>query len=221
MNFKCKCCKQIVDEKPRFIAGLSEFAYIVEWLEAGEPVPPLEERFWARADELPRAGERRIIKVGFYTPFNSEPGDSFNVLFLPENSALNGWEEAPEELERSAVVSCVFEKIIGADEYQAFIEITINSVTTLPELCRRPFRKTESLFAGGFGKCLQLVFTWKSREFYSFDAQGDCGDWRLIFTDSEGVRHLILQCDWGWHGGFVLFGNSIAALEIGGGQDEG
>lgn len=218
MNFKCKCCKQLVDEKPRFIAGLSEFAYNAEWLENGEPVPPLEERFWTRADELPETGERRIIKVGFYTPFNSEIGDSFNVLFLPANSALNGWDEAPEELERSAVVSCVFEKIISADEYQAFIEIAITGVTTLPELCRRPFRKTESLFAGAFGKHLKLEFTWKNWEYYSFDAQGDCGDWRLIFTDSEGVRHLILQCDWGWHGGHVLFGNAVA---IGGNQNEG
>ncbi len=218
MNFKCKCCKQLVDEKPHFIAGLSEFAYNAEWLENGEPVPPLEERFWIRADALPKTGERRIIKVGYYTTFNSEVGDSFNVLFLPANSALNGWDEAPEELERSAVVSCVFERIISADEYQAFIEIAINGVTTLPELCRRQFRKTESLFEGGFGKGLQLEFTWKNWEYYSFDAQGDCGDWRLIFTDSEGVRHLILQCDWGWHGGFVLFGNSIA---IGGEQDEG
>lgn len=218
MKFKCKCCDQIVDEKPHFAAGLSEFAYNAEWLENGEPVPPLEERVWTRADELPRAGERRIIKVGAYTTFNGEVGDSFNVLFLPANSALNGWDEAPEELERSAVVSCVFERIIKADEYQAFAEIAINSVTTLPELLRRPFRKTESLFAGGFGKYLQLEFTWKNWEYYSFDAQGDCGDWRLIFVDSEGVRHLILQCDWAWHGGLVLFGNSIA---IGGEQGEG
>lgn len=218
MIFKCKCCKQNVDEKPRFLAGLSEFAYNAEWLEVGEPVPPLEERFWARANELPGSGERRIIKVGFYTPFDSEIGDSFNVLFLPADSALNGWDTAPEELERSAVVSCVFERIISADEYQAFIEIAVNSVTPLPELSRRPSQKTEGLFAGGFGKHLKLEFTWKSWEYYSFDAQGDCGDWRLVFTDTEGVRHLILLCNWGWHGGHVLFGNVVAE---GGERNEG
>lgn len=218
MNFKCKCCGQIVDEKPRFVAGLSEFAYNAEWLEAGEPVPPLEERFWARADALPKAGERRVIKVGFYTPFNSELGERFNVLFQPANSALNGWSEAPEEIERSAIVSGVFEKIVSADEFQAFIEISVTRVTPLSELCRRPFRKTESLFAGGFGKNVELEFAWRNWEYYSFDAQGDCGDWRLVFTDGEGVRHLILLCDWGWHGGHILFGNSVAA---GGDRNEG
>lgn len=211
MVFKCWCCKQIIEEKPRFIAGLSEFAYNTDWLEVGEPVPPLEERFWLHADALPKAGERRIIKVGFYTPFNSELGDSFNVLFTPANSALNGWDAAPEELELSAVVSCVFEKVVSSDEYQAFIEISVNSVVTLPELCEHyPCRKTENLFAGGFGECVEeLEFAWKAWEYYSFDAQGDCGDWRLIFTDGNGARHLILQCDWGWHGGYVLFGNAV------------
>lgn len=210
MNFKCRCCKQIVDEKPHFIAGLSEYAYNAEWLEVGEPVPPLEERFWSHANTPPKAGERRIIKVGYYTPFDSEIGDSFNVLFSPANSALNGWDEAPEELERSAIVSCVFEKIISADEYQAFIEISVNRVIPLTELCERyPCSKAESLFAGGFGELLKQEFTWRDWGYYSFDAQGDCGDWRLIFTDVKGTRHLILQCDWGWHGGHILFGNAV------------
>lgn len=210
MIFKCRCCNQIVDEKPRFIEGLSKFAYNAEWLEAGAPVPQLEERFWLHANALPKAGERRIIKVGFYTPFNSEIGDSFNVLFLPANSALNGWDNAPEELERSAIVSCVFEKVVSSDEYQAFVEISVNRVIPLPKLCERhPRQRISKLFAGGFGEHLKLDFTWKNWEYYSFDAQGDCGDWRLIFTDGEGVRHLLLQCDWGWHGGYVLFGNAV------------
>ncbi len=212
MNFKCRCCGQIVDENPVLIEGLSEFAYNVEWLETGEPVPPLEERFWPRANALPKAGERRIIKVGYYTPFNSEIGDSFNVLFLPANSALNGWEEAPEELGLSAIVNCVFEKVVSDDEYQAFIEISVNRVILLTELCERyPCSKAESLFAGGFGELLKQEFTWRDWEYYSFDAQGDCGDWRLIFTDGKGTRHLILQCDWGWHGGHILFGNAVTS----------
>lgn len=210
MIFKCKCCKQIVDEKPRFIEGLSEFAYNAEWLESGEPVPPLEDRFWLHADALPKTGDRRIIKVGYYTPFNSAVGDRFNVLFQPADSALNGWEEAPEELERSAIVNCVFEKVVSYDEYQAFIEVSVNSFFPLSELCERyPCSKAESLFAGGFGDCLEREFTWGNWEYWSFDAQGDCGDWRLVFTDDSGVRHLILQCDWGWHGGHILFGNAV------------
>ena len=214
MTFKCRCCGQIADEKPRFIDGLSEFAYNAEWLEAGAPVPSLDERFWSHADALPKAGERRIIKVGFYTPFNSEIGDSFNVLFSPSNSALNGWDEAPEELELSAIVKCVFEKVVSNDEYQAFIEISVNRVIPLSELYERyPCRKVKSLFAGVFGEHLKREFTWKNWEYYSFDAQGDCGDWRLFFTDKNNTRHLILQCDWGWHGGFVLFGNAACEAE--------
>lgn len=113
MIFKCKCCKQEVDEKPRFTGGLTRYAYNPEWLKIGEPVPPLDERFWLRSDIFPKAGERRIIKVGYYTPFDRDVGDSFNALYQPAYSALNGWDLAPEELERSAIVKC-FLKISSA-----------------------------------------------------------------------------------------------------------
>lgn len=210
MIFKCSYCKREVHEKPRFIDGLTEYAYDPEWLEVGEPVPPLEERVWLRSDALPRAGERRIIKVGCYTPFDREIGDSFNALFQPANSALNGWEYAPEELERSAVVKCVFENIIFADEHQAWIEVAVTEVIPLIEMCTCcPERKVERLYNGGFVEYAKPDFAWNGWEYSSFDAQGDCGDWRLVYRDQDGTRHLVLQCEWGWHGGFVLFGNAV------------
>lgn len=211
MIFKCKCCKQEVDEKPRFTGGLTRYAYSPEWLKVGEPVPPLDERFWLRSDILPKAGERRIIKVGYYTPFDRDVGDSFNALYQPAYSALNGWDLAPEELECSAIVKCFFENIISADEYMAWIEITVKRVIPLPKMCTRyPVCKVDRLYNGGFVEYTQPDFTWNGWEYSSFDAQGDCGDWRLIFTDGENVRHLIMLCEWGWHGGFVLFGNAVA-----------
>lgn len=211
MIFKCKICKREIDDKPGLTGGLTRYAYDPEWLEVGEAVPPLEERHWLRSDTLPKAGERRIVKVGYYTPFDRDVGDSFNALFQPAYSALNGWEEAPEELERSAVVKCVFESIVSADEYTAWIEVTVQRVIPLPEICTRyPACKVDSLYDGEFEKYTQPDFTWNGWEYSSFDAQGDCGDWRLVFTDGENVRHLVMLCEWGWHGGFVLFGNAVA-----------
>lgn len=209
MIFKCRCCGSIVDEKPSYLAeGFSELAYDMEWLEVGQPVPPLEEHIWLRANKMPEVGERRFIKVG--PPFSQEIGSRFNILYSPALSSNNGWEEYPGEISDSAVVGCVFEKTVGADEFCAWIEVTVESVIPFPELHKHyPRRKVSSLFKGGFGEYAKLSFCWQNWEFYTFSAQGDCGEWRLIFIDSEGKRHLLMFYEWGWHGGFVQLGNAV------------
>ncbi|MDE7361581.1 MAG: hypothetical protein K2N38_06585 [Oscillospiraceae bacterium] len=208
MVFKCRCCNSIVDEKPSLADGFSELAYDMEWLEVGQPVPPLEEHVWLRSDKIPEVGERRFIKVR--PPFSQNIGDSFNVLYSPALSSNNGWEEYPEELSSSAVVGCVYEKTVGADEFCAWIEVTVENVIPFPELYKHyPCRKVSSLFEGGFGEYAKLSFRWQNWEFYTFSAQGDCGEWRLIFIDSEGKRHLLMFYEWGWHDGFVQLGNAV------------
>lgn len=209
MVFKCRCCSRIVDEKPSLAEGFSELAYDdMEWLEVGQPVPPLEEQIWPRADKMPEVGERRLINVD--PPFNQEVGDRFNVLYLPALSSVNGWEEYPEELSGSAVVSCVYEKTVGADEFCAWIEVTVESVIPFPELYKHyPLRKVSSLLEGGLGEHLTLACRCDSWEYYTYSAQGDWGEWRLIFVDDEKVRHLVLCCEWYTHGGFVQCGNAV------------
>lgn len=209
MFFKCRCCGKFVNEKPSLAEGFSELAYDdMEWLEVGQPVPPLEEHIFLRADRMPEVGERRFIR--FQAPFSQNMGDRFNVLYLPALSSINGWATYPQELSGSAVVSCVFEKTISSDEFCAWIEVTAEHVVPFPELYKHyPCRKVTSLFEGGFGEYATLDFRWQNWEFYAFSVQDDFGEWQLIFTDSEGVRHLIAFCEYGRHGGVVQLGNAV------------
>lgn len=209
MVFKCSCCNSIVDEKPSLAEGFSELAYDdMEWLEVGQIVPPLEEHIWLRADKMPEVGERRFIKVK--PPFSQNISDSFNVLYSPALSALNGREEYPEELSDSAVVSCVLEKTVSVDEYCAWIEVSVENVIPFTELYKHyPLRKVLGLFEGGLGEHLTLACRCDRWEYYTYSAQGDWGEWRLIFVDKENVRHLVLCCEWYTHGGFVQLGNAV------------
>lgn len=209
MVFKCRCCNRMIDEKPSLAEGFSELAYDdMEWLEAGQTVPPLEERIWPRADKMPEVGERRFIKVE--PPFAQEVGNRFNVLYLPALSMLNGWEEYPEELSGSAVVSCVYEKTVCADEFCAWIEVSVKNVIPFPELYKHyPCRKVSSLFEGGLGEHLTLACRHGCWEYYTYSAQGDWGEWRLIFTDDEGKSHLVLLGEWAMHDDFVHCGNAV------------
>lgn len=210
MFFKCRCCGKFINEKPSLVEGFSELAYDdMEWLEVGESVPPLEEHIFPRADRIPEVGERRFIKV--QVPFAQEIGNRFNVLYSPALSSLNGWATYPEELSGSAVVGCVYERTVISDEFCAWIEVTAERVIPFPELYTHyPCRKVSwCLFESGFGKHAELGFRWQNWEFYTFPSQDDFGEWRLIFTDSEGKRHLLMSYEWGWHGGVVQLGNAV------------
>lgn len=187
---------------------MSELVFEPEWLATGEPVPPLDEHIWLRSVEMPQVGERRLIKVD--APFKADIGDRLSLLYLPANSFFNGWEEAPEELELSAVVCGTFEKVICNDDFCAFIKVVVEEVIPFPKLhMHYPRKKIPSLFESGYGEYSKLVFTWKNWEYYSFDAQGDVGDRRLIFTDDEGKRHLVLFGEWSMHDDFVHCGNAV------------
>lgn len=207
MVFKCTCCDEFVREKPQLINGFCELAYDdFEWLETGESVPPLDEKIWTRADNMPAIGEKRFLKIS--APFNQNIGERFNVLFSPGLSALNGWEEYHEELFDSAVVACTFERIVQADEYRAWIEVAIESVMPLESLYMHyPCVETTDII--GYGFELELDFRHKCWEFYSYSAQGDFGEWQLVYVDSDGSRHIVLIGEYSMHKDFVCCGNVI------------
>ncbi|MCP4219557.1 MAG: hypothetical protein GY765_33290 [bacterium] len=68
----------------------------VEWTERGSGVPT--DKVWARSDETPVKGETRIRSM----PVSVE--SQMPLLFMPGLSALNGWDEYPLEIDRSAIV---------------------------------------------------------------------------------------------------------------------
>lgn len=207
MVFKCSCCNELVCEKPELINGFRELCYNgFEWLERGESIPSLNENIWMRSESVPADGERRLLKVS--APFNQELGDGFNMLFSPALSALNGWDEYPEELSKSAVVACIFERVVQADNYRAWIEVAVERVTPLESLCERyPCVETDDVI--GYGVELKLDFAYKHWEFYSFSAQGDFGEWRLVYVDGENRRHIVLIGEYSMHSDFICCGNVV------------
>lgn len=208
MVFRCTACNEFVNERPQLITGFCELAYDnFEWLETGESVPSLDEKIWLRSDNVPVVGEKRFLKIR--EPFNQNIGDCFNILFSPGLSALNGWEEYPEELFDSAVVSCTFERIVQADEYRAWIEVAIQSVIPFENLTEH-YQCIETTDEIGFGFGLTRDFRYKCWEFYSFSAQGDLGEWQLVYVDSDGLRHTVLIGEYSMHKDYVCCGNVIS-----------
>lgn len=207
MVFRCTCCNEFVDEKPQLINGFCELAYDgFDWLEVGEGVPSLDEKIWLRSDNVPVVGEKRFLKIR--NPFNQNIGDRFNILFSPGLSVLNGWKEYPEELFNSAVVACTFERIVQADEYRAWIEVAIERVIPFEELYKH-YPCVETTDEIGYGFELELDFRYKCWEYYSYSAQGDWGEWQLVYIDSDGKRHTVLIGEYSMHKDFVCCGNVI------------
>lgn len=107
-------------------------------------------------------------------------------------------------------MGCIFEKIVNADEFRAWTEVSVESVIPFTELYKRyPRRKVSSLFEGAWGEYAELEFRCGCWEYYTFSAQGDCGEWRLVFTNGKGVRHLAAFFEYGWHDGYVQLGNAV------------
>lgn len=207
MVFRCTCCNELVCEKPQLLNGFSELVYDgFEWLETGESVPTLDEKIWTRSESVPKVGEKRFLKVS--APFNQDIGDSFNMLFSPALSALNGWEDYPEELFDSAVVVCKFEGIVQSDEYRAWIEVSVEGVIPIEDL-HKHYPLVEMTDTVGYGFDLTLDFRHERWEFYSYSAQGDFGEWQLVYVDDNGLRHIVLIGEYSMHKDFVCCGNVI------------
>lgn len=210
MQLKCKVCGQMAQTDRRVRAGLADIAYdeIIQWSDFDDHPPSLKETHWTRSSTLPKMGERRLVWVEF--PFSFETGEQFNALFMPAMSFFNGWEDYPEDIERSAVVFCRFERIADKDEYSAWIWVEVLKVTMLSELHRvyPAVPSGEALEAFDFSAKIHH-FDYGSWACYSFNIQGDLGEWKLIFTDDTGIRHLVLMGVWDFHTHLVYCGNIV------------
>jgi hypothetical protein len=73
----------------------------IAWREVGEE--PTDESIWPRNVTCPNVGEQRWMCIA-YSYINSTVGGRVWLLYQPALSLFNGWEEHPEELEKSALV---------------------------------------------------------------------------------------------------------------------
>ena len=204
LQLKCRICGQPAEISRFFPESYRGIAFdFMEWSDFIDDHPYLNEQIWPRSETPPCIGEKRIVKVSF--PFCFRIGDEFNVLFQPALSFFNGWDEHPDEIESSAIVSCRFLSVLDSNENEAWIEIAILSVimlTDLLDVC--PEYPIPSVFSfDGYN----YVFKSNCWTFCSWSAEGDIGEWTLLYTDKNGTLHELLSAHSEFHHSHIYYGN--------------
>lgn len=211
-KFKCQYCNKYHEIKKEFPVGFSGWAYPdMEWSDFEKDVPPLSEKYWERSDKVPKTGEFRIVKV--QTPFEERIGDDFYLEYLPASVFFNDYENA-EQIQDSAIVHCRFEEIILADEYSAWIKIKVLKVILLPELSEiyPPYETDRDLEEyGGMFRCddIYVIDADAPWEDVYWTSEGEVGEDKMIYTDTNGIRHLVLMHFLFIDSTIIYFGNIV------------
>lgn len=212
MKLKCNVCGAIPEKRKLPKAGFVMVAYenCVEWPQLGEKVPTDETAGWQRLLTAPKVGDVHTVKVTF--PFDVEVGGEFWTLFEPAYSYFNGWDEKPEEIAQSALVKCRLDRIVEEMIKHSWITISVQDVMMLSDISERiPAVCYDENVAWNIAE-FEDKFEYENWTYYSWSGQGDVGGWSLVYTDSLGVHHLILNCEWGMHEDYVYCGNVIVEL---------
>ena len=203
MNFLCTCCKQRITKGERVSrlvesAGVHNYAYHMEWavFDEEEISRPITERKWSDRNIQPIVGDKRILRVK--RPFDEDLGGVFTNIYEPWQMFYNGWDsaESPEDIQKVCAVLCRFDEVLWADEFSAYIVVTV--LHTLP-LCRLhqvfPETVTDRKFFEefGFGDDVWTEYEDEHLLYRTWSAQGDIGDVLLIYKDNSGKRHEILS----------------------------
>ena len=179
---------------------------MVMWSDFVDNVPDIDNTAWLMSFTMPLLNETKAIKVR--SPFNFELGDQFWLLFMPPQSYLNGWDEYPDEIDKSAVVKCQFESVISQNSECAWIHVKVLDVIPLSELCSRfPVKKCNKYLE--FIKSMSNfdVFEYNNWIHYSWNGQSDIGEWGLIRKHESGSYRMVLFCQWGFRDNDVYCGN--------------
>ena len=114
LSFRCCTCGHEGGDDGFGAPELAFRSYMdaVEWSDEEHRIPDnTHPDFWQRSDALPEPGQTRVIQVRH--PFHEILGREFRTFYQPALSNLNGWEEHPEEIDRSAFVRCRSEEVLG------------------------------------------------------------------------------------------------------------
>lgn len=212
LRFKCKVCENYIKMKKEVYGLFSDWAYVncAEWSDFNENVSKLSEQHWERSESTPIVGEKRTIFV--HKPFDEKIGNEFWILYEPALLFLNGWNDCSDaNIDKCAVVRCKFERTLISDEYGTWIRVSIQKVIFIYELYKYydevktdvPIDMFEGIPVSEYNTLFQnyrwLVTDWT--------AQGDCGETKWIYTDENGVRHLVMQMWYAFDEDVLYIGN--------------
>ncbi|MEQ6353425.1 hypothetical protein ABNX05_02215 [Lysinibacillus sp. M3] len=184
----------------------------IEWSDfQASNLPSLDEKIWARSNNPPLKGDRRIVMVRY--PFQMTVGESFWMLFMPALSYFNGWKEHPSEINSSAFVNCSFEQILSRNDECPWIEIRILNVVLLKEACDIWSDSNGSSHLDSFQMFRDIyVLHYNEWILISASTESDLGTWALIKKKNER-HHLIALGEWGFHYDIVYGGNKIISKD--------
>ena len=200
LKFRCSCCNDYHDINRTLPVGFSGWSYPgMEWSDFTDDVPPLSQKRWRitkevtkiGSDVIPAAGQIRTVRVQL--PFEEEIGNEFYMDYLPVSAFLDSFDTA-EQFERSAIVKCRFAEIIASDEFNAWIKVEVLDVVMFPQLVKvySEYKTSETLEVfWTMCTCVDTDAADGAWELMSWNAQGDIYEGKVIYTDADGVRHIV------------------------------
>lgn len=212
--FKCSCCKRSIRMEKETKGYFSNWAYHygVEWSDFQEDVPAFSEEDWKRSETTPAVKERRTLYV--QKPFDERIGNEFWILFEPALCSLNGWDDIEEsEIEKCALIRCKLSKILKRNEYEAWVVVDVKEVILVRELYQ--YFDTciadvdISVFDGIPEKICYTIYENDRWIVTCWDAQGDCGEYKWIYIDENGTKHLVMQSWFDFDSSVIYVGNII------------
>lgn len=210
--FKCACCKKDIRMKKEIKEHFADWAYYygVEWSDFEEDTPDFSDEDWNRSETTPIVEMDRTIHV--WKPFDECIGNEFWVLFEPALCYFNGWDCVDEsEIEKCAIIRCKLTKILKRNEYEAWVIVHVQEVVPISELYKyfSPHIAAIDLnvFDGIPEKIYQTICDMNKWLVTCWDAQGDCGEYKWIYIDENGTRHLVMQSWFDFDQGIVYLGN--------------
>lgn len=217
LNFKCEVCHKKIKIKKNVKFPFDDWAYYqcIQWSNFDDKVPDLSEDMWQRCIERPK--ENEIYKVYVTKPFDEIRGSEFFVIFEPAIIVYNGWDSdfcSEEDIEKCSLVKCRYDRIVKANKYSAWIEITVQKVIPLADIYNLYNEKESSGIFLPFGSTESQVTLFENRKWlvFGWNDQGDVGEYRWVYIDSQGKKHCVLEYNWEFDKDILYLGNIVEPI---------
>lgn len=207
LKLKCRCCKSYHGMNRTAPEGYQGWCYDqMDWLDPSEPQPLLsQETYWRRSETMPKTGE--IWKLCVKRPFWESIGNTFWVNYESEYQFFNGFEAA-EEVDQAAVVLCRLDSIGEAEAFDAWVTVTVLDVIPYRDLATRfpAYETDQPLESFHSMPCTELDLNAPPWKLVSW-GKNETSDSKIIFTDENGLRHLVLHSYYCSMDRMTYFGN--------------
>ena len=223
-RLKCGSYDEFQGKHKTIREGFSCWCYsAVTWSDFADEVPPLSGRpediealEAMHSDVTPQSGQTRTVKVT--VPFRERIGNEFYMEYRPKSyHQFEHRYSTPEDCEGSAIVRCRFTEILASNREEAWIRVLVLDVTMFPQLlvsCETYETDRPLVNFGGLtesrGIDLYVPFSQDPWKVIVLSAQGDVVETKTIYTDENGVNHLILMCECVYGQYLAHFGNIIS-----------